>query len=423
MNFLFIALLLSISSAHAKTHSLQETVIYAAQNSPKFQALQLETDAARLNTDNARAKLFPKLNLNSSISAKDERPDITDDGLSSSATLSLSANLYNNGEDFSAYRTTQTEDTIKVVESARDRNQLVLDIIIEFINYSKLSHFAQTQTLRSQILAAQFQRVTDRYRGGLETRSNFLRLQAQVKRSESDIKSAQAGIAISVEALRGLTGVKDGDLSFEPLEIGWFRNSEDLTLPEVQQHYTYRLSLLNKELKRLQESQTHRQLWPLIFIDSEAKRTVSDGSNINATTTTSAVTEWSLTVRLSYDLWDNGVLTRNRRLAQNQLQTAELNLQSTEFETRALLRKIGVQLQQKSESYKLAQELLAIEQESFKTIEADYRLGKIDYLDYITVFNDFLDAKNRLQETYLDYFETTATIQFHKGNLFNEWTK
>jgi outer membrane protein TolC len=68
---------------------------------------------------------------------------------------------------------------------------------------------------------------------------------------------------------------------------------------------------------------------------------------------------------------------------------------------------------------KLNRELLGLEETSYKYVEADYRDGKIAYLDLVTSLNDLLDARIRSCSSIYSLAQDLAQYRYYEGNLYD----
>jgi outer membrane protein TolC len=78
-----------------------------------------------------------------------------------------------------------------------------------------------------------------------------------------------------------------------------------------------------------------------------------------------------------------------------------------------------LELSRLTANYRLNDELLQLTQESFDTLETEYRNGKISYLDIITGLNDLLDAKVGFYSAHFALLQNIAQYRFYEGNLYD----
>jgi outer membrane protein TolC len=70
-------------------------------------------------------------------------------------------------------------------------------------------------------------------------------------------------------------------------------------------------------------------------------------------------------------------------------------------------------------SLSLNQELLTAEEQTYQTLESQYREGKVAYLDLITELNNLLDAQIQFYSIYFEALSSKAKHSYYKGTLYD----
>jgi outer membrane protein TolC len=74
-------------------------------------------------------------------------------------------------------------------------------------------------------------------------------------------------------------------------------------------------------------------------------------------------------------------------------------------------------LDRASKSFQTDQELLSLEEETFESLERQYREGKVSYLDLTEARNSFLDARTRFFTSYFETLRSLAQYRYLEGKI------
>lgn len=80
-------------------------------------------------------------------------------------------------------------------------------------------------------------------------------------------------------------------------------------------------------------------------------------------------------------------------------------------------------LQQSSKNFTLARELLDLETATYKSLDSEYRNGRVSYLDIIFALRDLLRAKVQMSTSYYDLRRQLLKYRYHEGKLYESIEK
>ncbi|MEO5969061.1 MAG: TolC family protein, partial [Bdellovibrionia bacterium] len=119
-----------------------------------------------------------------------------------------------------------------------------------------------------------------------------------------------------------------------------------------------------------------------------------------------------------YNIWDWGIRKRNVEVAHLSRDIQENTLTQNLLEVNAAINTLMLNIHRIQKSLVLNQELLASEEQTYHTLETQYREGKVAYLDLITGLNSLLDAKIQFYSTYFEALRNKAKHSYYKGKLY-----
>jgi outer membrane protein len=349
----------------------------------------------------------------------------------SSLNLGLTENLYDNGVTLTNTSIADLKRDLAHVAYLKARDTLVLDVATQFYQYSLNTALFEIRKQQEATLQKQFQTLQSQYHQGFKTKSDFLRLKAQVQRAELERINAQNNIQIALIELQRLMGVgipKERS-NLTPSEISGFsplvatrgqKNSELFpgTKPALAGTYDYRTQQLQNEVNEKTVTFAEREYWPRIQVTGMATYSNLNYVNSGLPFTATNQLSWNALLTLQYNFWDWGIRRRNVEIARYNRDILDNTVTQLVLDANSAINNLMIELFRVQKTYGLTRELLELEEESYQNLEGQYREGKVAYLDLITGLDTLLDAKVQFYTSYFDALKNFAKYKFYEGTLY-----
>lgn len=424
--FLFLSLtLFPFSAGFAKTWTLAETIRYAIQNSPTTDSSRRQLLIGQLNESNALSVFFPSVDFTTTDGIqKQSTPGLTDPW-SSTLGFTLSEKLYDNGESLTRYDIAKKDLRLRDINNRKIRDKLCLDVANEFYNYSLAKKLWEARKEQLHIVEKQASSVTAQYHQGFKTKRDYLRSKSLVQRSLTDLNAGEASIRQSANVLRHLIGLPpENDASesvfFEALEPQ--SNPPDFPTKtlRVEKSYDFQMAELQRNINVLNVDLIKRQYWPNLSLNTGAFYTNANYINTPAGYSPSENYGWNALLTLSWNIWDWGIRRRQVEIAEANRQVQDNVSRSTVLDADSGIKDLTLQMGLLQKNLRLYKELLSAEEQSFGFFWADYREGKIQYLDMVTELGHLLDAKISYYTAYFEMMKNLARYHYYEGNLYEK---
>jgi outer membrane protein TolC len=419
--------------------TLADTIRSAIENSPTIDAAQKTVSINALQYKSSVAKLLPSLDFtttdglqnNIAVSSNQDALFFSNPTApwASSLNLGLTESLYDNGVTLTGIAISDLNRSLADVSAAKARDTLVLNIATEFYTFSQSSVLLQVRKQQKQILDKQYQLLEAQYQQGFKTRADYLRLKTQVQQAEIDEISAEDAIQQSLARLKGVMGVNDKPIvpsDFIPVDVNRSEHFDFLwsaKAPELETFYDMRLGKIQNDINDRNVDLVRRNYYPQISLNGGVS--YQNQSFLNSATPfeDGHQLSWDALVTLQWNIWDWGIRRRNVDVAELnrdvQNDTINLGLEQVHSSVDQLL----AGFTRIHKNYKLSLDLLAMEEESNRLVEQQYRDGKVTYLDLITSLNELLNAKVQFYSAYYEALLNVAKYDYYKGNIYESLAK
>jgi len=407
-------LFLGLDTAFASPpFSLKDAIGFAVEHSPVLDSARLSRNVGELQVKSAKAKFLPSLDLTSSHGLqKTYTPGALADPIGSQMNLSLTENLYDNGESFARYDISKVNREIASLGFLRAREQLSLDIGTQFFQLSQAQQLFEVKQKQVDILKKQLSQVTNHFHEGIQTRTDYLRLATQVKRADIDVRNAQLTIRQAELELRRLMGVGSTDnVTFQILTADKLPIPSPDDTPPVDKAFDYRIAKLQTELNPLNVKLVEQKYWPQLLVTSSANYANFGYLNSPNPYSTNQQYGWNVLLGINFNIFDWGIRRRDVEVAKAQALIQDNELKKTELQLTSDIKNLMLTISQLRATDQLAQELQQAEEETYRFIRNEYENGKVTYLDLITSLNNTLDAKIQYLTTH--YGLATAWTKYH----------
>ncbi|MGK5088559.1 TolC family protein [Bdellovibrionota bacterium FG-2] len=400
--------------------TLSQAVEIALSSSPVMDSARRALLVSELQGSNHLSRFLPSADASVTQGFSGASP-LEGQGVSGrQVSLSLTENLYDNGESLTQYRIGGLNQRIESLKLMKAREELCLSVAQRFFRLSLSYKVIEIKKQQLALLRKESLTTESLYRQGFKTRRDWLRFETQLQRAEIDLSTEEQARAHTILLLRTLLGRTQAENSqaaeFEFLPLEPKSPVSDLPVAGLDLRVTldHRIAEVRREINSLTEQQAQRKRWPELNVSSGASYTNPLGS----VTPNVGSYSWNALFSLRYNLWDWGIrrndaviATQNRVIQDNDLTLANLQLQET-------LSGLMLDLEKQKANYKLNEELLRLDEQSFAFLDEQYQSGGLSYLDLITAINDLSDARTRFYQMTFALLETNARYHSLEGKLY-----
>lgn len=424
--FFFLLLVVFPIKGWSRSFTVKEALQIALEKSPELISARNQLEGAELENKNAFASFLPSLDLSASHGVRGLSPDPL--GLTaqtpwvSGATLSLTENFYDNGESFKKYRLSGLRLEQARLHFQKRKAEIVQAVILAYHRYNIATLYLKFSEKNHQELERLAKLVTNQFQQGLKTRKDFLNFKSRAQRGQLNVYEAESAVKEArgnLLSAMGLATTEDLQVDAQERPVLPKTNFKMDLVPEDL--YEQRTLNLQKEIADLEVELSRRRFWPELNLVGAVSYGSSEYLGTGRSWSDNDSTQWSVLLNLKFNIIDWGVRNRNiqtTRLAQD---TAQQSLRAALYRAEKDLERFKVEAQRSSEGYRLAKELLKMEEDTFRLLESDYRSGRASYLELTTGLSNLLDAQSRGQEA--DYNQASLYLRwkYYKG-ILNETT-
>ena len=406
--------------------SIQSAIEKSLLNSPDYISAKNEMESASLAAQNAFSAFFPSLDLTASHGIRGFDPDsagLTDvTAWSSGATLSLTENFYDNGENYKKNQQAEARYKLAKIKFDRARAQVIRQVVLAYYRHNiawQNLNFTKTNYEELERLAKV---VSNQFYQGLKTKKDFLRFKTRAQRSRLDVIRAENRWVEAQSNLLQTIGLSpDQDVSFD-LTVKPFIPKAPLKM-QIQQSelFEYKILQLQSEISQIDVNLAKRRYWPELSLVGSASYGSQDYIDTRQTWSDQEQTRWSLFLNLKFNLIDWGVRNRNIQIAKLSQVSAEESVRLNLLEVQKDLEVFKDDVEKSDESYRLSKELQKMEQETFQILERDYKAGQTTYLELSTGLANLLDAQSLGLEADYNQADLHLRWKYYKG-ILNEQT-
>ena len=399
-----------------------QTLQIAMERSPTLSTVHADLTIRNLQYRNSYSVFLPSLDLSSTAGLYDSRPQLTDRPFTSQFDLGLTETLYDNGVSITNYSSAKIQRAIANLNFRLQRDQLLLDVSLEYMRYSLSRTLFETQQRQFTIVNTQYKAVESQFHQGVKTRRDYLKFKTELRRSEIEVQKAAADTEKSRVELMRLMGFDSKDVTpfeFTPIEI-----VPDAVAvvpskpPNLTDHYQYRIAGLQKKVLENDVQIVRRRDYPELFFTAGANYHRGDYLAPSVSSTQPDITSWNALLNLKFNIWDWGIRRRDISIAEAKKTQAENGIQSTLNSFSSDNSKLMLDLNLSAKNYSVARELLDLENKSYSYLDTDYRNGKVSYLDIVVGLRDLLQARVQVDSSYFDLRGQLLKYRYYEGRLY-----
>lgn len=435
-NRFFILLVFSITclyagfvSAESEKIDFQQALALARARSPDFDVSKRLDKNAQLTYKNTWATLLPQIDIQAQHYYNAPVGSIVSSALSPTGlvttqaspwsdllALNVSENFYDNGDSFRLMKIADLSRESVRLDLTHRLEKLLLKVATAYYAFSQSVGNLELQKKEIETLRQEFRTIEGRYRQGVNSNRDYLRIKAQLQRSEVDFATQKISEEETIQALRVAIGVKEAVdfLAFTP-DTQVLAN---LKFPSLMAEETidYQIAHLQNKISDLKYLTVARQNWPRISLKSGYSYNEPQyiGPEIPGT---SSYWNFQVALFLDYSLWDWGTRSRNVEIADNQRNIENDGQETIRIQVSQDLNKLGSQISFYKQSFIKSQQILKDEEDVYSSLNRGYRDGKVTYLELITALNDLYAARTQFLNLQFSLLNTRATLAFYQGNL------
>ena len=406
---------------------LKQAIRLAVENSPHIQAALQAVKNSELEERSARMRFFPVFEVQSQMGL--DRFRSTTAGLSysppspwaSKLGFSMTESLYDNGINWIQLKIAKKNRELAELRLQKIRDQIVRELAFEYYNFALQSKNLEIQGSQLELIRRQFNNVSHAYQQGVKTGKDYLRLKTQVMRSEIDYDNAKFDLDKSRLEMNRLlerdhSETQSYDFSVNIREQNpWIPRS----LPSIENHYETLLSKAEIFLQDLQVQIAERRRGPEIYLTSGASYGSQNFIGTGSSWVDNVNWEYNALLGIRYTFWDFGTRKRNIQVASGVRLITERQLESGLIRTKKDMEKLMLDLQLKTKNLRATENLLKLEKKNYSTIEGEYRVGRVQFLDLINSLRDLSSARLSYITNLLAVKKDLVDYQYHSRGLYD----
>ncbi len=388
----------------------------AAEKNAAFGSARLAAENAEDRLRAARASVFlPTLDLDSLHGFQGARPDDGAGPWRSSLELRLSQNFYDNGQAWTELANSRRRSERAAIDRDLAREDFAFRVWRAWIAWRLAESRLRIQRTQRDLVDRQFRQLQDQYRQGFKTRRDFLRIDAELKRSDLDLRASEDALALARAEL-GVLGLDELEGLALPLEGMIERDlvvpSDVATLPELR-----RLAL-DEEIARAAASQAKRSLWPRLSLEGTTAYGLYGYLGNAAPIADLDRWTWSLGLGARWTLFDGGRLASGADIAAREWERGRLARVEAERLHAARLETLARDQARVRAAIGVREQIRRIETEGFAVVQADYVEGKVDYLNLVQALGARIAAETAFEEAVKNYLELQGEARRYGGGLY-----
>jgi outer membrane protein TolC len=408
--------------------TLTDAVAYALEHAPALASARLSVDLRALETDNAEARRYPSLDVEADHGLARNYPDpapAPETPYTSKLALTLTQPLYDNGETSTRIAIARTNSDVATLTVLKTRDDLVLDVVKAWYRVSGAALALAIKREQRDLLDQQMRQFVIQYKQGLKPKQDYLRFDADAQRAVIDVQSAEGELRNAQIDLARAMG-RDVAAS-EPVEVATLdpaaarKQTLEIpkTVPDVDRSWLVRLAQLEDAATGQEVELTRRKNRPEVTLSSGASYQLGNYLNSPDPIYTHDGASWQVALGVKYNLWDGGTRSRDIALAEGSRRAKQLDVEGQRRTLAAQLSGLMIDLGNLAASRALSERLLTTEEESYASLQSEYRQGRVAYLDLTKGLSDLLAARLGFYATHISLLTTLATYRYHEGTLYD----
>lgn len=410
----------------ALAENLRDIYQLAKTNDPQFKAAQAGYQADAEIRSQAKSALLPQ--INATLHKTDHSDEAilptpgTTDYESSGYTLTLSQSIYHH--DYYLQLNQADATVARAAAQLREAEQaLILRVAQNYFDVQAAIDNRVFANAEKKAISEQLQQARQRFNVGLTAITDVHEAQARYDQAVAQDILAENQLAISLEALRELTGQPHQKL--QPLAT-----SSPLVIPEPQdvnswvqkalsQNMLLKVSQKNLDIARDEVSRQRAGHYPTIdLVATRSNTEVDEGPLYPAGTSENEDTAISL--QLNVPLFSGGNTSSRTREAAYRYQQAKENHEKTRRETERFARNAYLGVVANISQVNALKQALASSNIALQATQAGFEVGTRTAVDVLDSQRELFRAKRNYAKARYDYILETLRLKQAAGLLSEE---
>jgi len=299
--------------------TLQQAIEKALQTSPTFLRSKNQMESAELESKNTFTNFFPSVDLSASHGIRGIQPDrsglTTRTPLVSTATLSLTENIYDNGESFKKNKIAEYKLQLAKLNYEKIKAQMIRSVVLAYYQYNIAVQNLKFISKNFDELERFSSLLKNLFHQGLKTEKDYLGFKTRAQRSRLDVIRAEQILSEARTTLLKEIGISPDEMVRFDETVKPVVSKKELDVEfRTESLYEYRGLDLQNKIGELEVSLAERRLWPEVSLVAAGSYGSSDYIN-NQRWSDSETTQWSMLLNLKFNLVDWGTRSRNIQIA------------------------------------------------------------------------------------------------------------
>ena len=393
--------------------TLDSCLAYAYGHNPTVLGARLQREAAAAALEQARWNFTPTLSASAGSDMSFFQGTKT---TNTSYGAGASWTLFDGMNNVYTLRSSKVEQQRSDLGVEKSRNDVAVQIVTAYLEV--LANQERQQYL-AELNASARKQANDaeaRYNAGRLLESDFLLLQANWKRSESEMLNAGYVIANGLQRLRTLIGLADSvALNVEPMEQ-WQPSDTNWkicvdSLPELQ------MSRLELEKAQYQLKIAKGAHMPQLGFNAYASYYGGDHVRTDAggMLVTPGGVNTTLSLGLNMPILNRGYIRQQVKQSRLAVQQAELQIQQMRDEMQQTIDERLRTLQQARNTLEACQMMQQATQASLRTYQAKYQAGTVTASELLQQEERYLSAINDYVQSKYTYIISEMVLKIYMG--------
>lgn len=395
-----------VPSVAGRVLSMDEAVAIALETQPQIQARLYDYAAARFRVDQAMSPLLPQ--FSSSVSASRSRNSVLSNGISATpvivnrtfddtlvAQVALSQLLFDFGKNLAATEAAKKLTAVALEDVELQRQLIALAVKEAFTNTLFAQRLIRVQQQAVERAELNLRSARGFFDVGTRPRSDVARAEVDVANARVDLIRARNAERLARVALNTAMGIEidtptqvQDNLIYEPVSL----DRAQIRAEMLRQRPEYRQVKLQAEAAEAVERQAFRNFFPDIT-----------GSGTYGGIREELAEVWSLTLSLTWTMYDGGNRVARYREARANVDGARSRVRALELDLLREVEQSQITIEEAQERLQAAQTAVASAQENFRLAQGRFDAGVGTILELTDAQLALTQAQNVEAQALADY--------------------
>ncbi len=386
--------------------AMDEAVAIALETQPQIQARLFDYAAARFRVDQAMSPLLPQ--LSSSVSASRSKSSVLPTGTGLTATtvnryfddtlvaqVALSQLLFDFGKNLAATEAAKKLTAVALEDVELQRQLIALAVKEAFTNTLFAQRLIRVQQQAVERAQLNLKSARGFFDVGTRPRSDVARAEVDVANARVDLIRARNAERVARVALNTAMGIEidtptqvQDNLVYEPVSL----DRAQIRAEALRQRPEYRQIKLQVEAAEAIERQAFRNFFPDLT-----------GSGAYGGVREELTEVWSLTLSLTWTMYDGGGRVARYREARANVDGARSRVRALELDLLREVEQTQITIEETQERLQAAQTAVASAQENFRLSQGRFDAGVGTILELTDAQLALTQAQNVEAQALADY--------------------